>query len=109
MKQSNILVSLLRDLGVKYTDSYATKLYQMQPFRNSLLGISESLNKYGIENVSISVDRKEDIQKVEPPFVAVIDNEFVLIKNECPHVTKMAKFKLPNCPTGMFWNTLCKI
>ena len=29
--------------------------------------------------------------------------------NECPHVTKMAKFKLPNCPTGMFWNTLCRI
>ena len=30
-------------------------------------------------------------------------------KNECPHVTKLAKFKLPNCPTGMFWNTLCRI
>ena len=29
--------------------------------------------------------------------------------NECPHVTKLAKFKLPNCPTGMFWNTLCRI
>ena len=28
---------------------------------------------------------------------------------ECPHVTKLAKFKLPNCPTGMFWNTLCRI
>ena len=31
------------------------------------------------------------------------------MKNECPHVTKLAKFKLPNCPTGMFWNTLCRI
>ena len=30
-------------------------------------------------------------------------------ENECPHVTKLAKFKLPNCPTGMFWNTLCRI
>ena len=29
--------------------------------------------------------------------------------NECPHVTKIAKFKLPNCPPGMFWNTLCRI
>ena len=31
------------------------------------------------------------------------------LENECPHVTKLAKFKLPNCPTGMFWNTLCRI
>ena len=34
---------------------------------------------------------------------------FDFSKYECPHVTKLAKFKLPNCPTGMFWNTLCKI
>ena len=33
----------------------------------------------------------------------------VISENEYPHVTKLAKFKLPNCPTGMFWNTLCKI
>ena len=36
--------------------------------------------------------------------------ENVVIKeNECPHVTKLAKFKLPSCPKTMFWNTLCKI
>ena len=29
--------------------------------------------------------------------------------NECPHVTKLAKFKLPSCSTSMFWNTLCRI
>ena len=33
----------------------------------------------------------------------------VKIKNECPHVTKLAKFKLPSCSTSMFWNTLCRI
>ena len=30
-------------------------------------------------------------------------------ENECPHVTKLAKFKLPSCPKTMFWNTLCRI
>lgn len=29
--------------------------------------------------------------------------------NECPHVTKLAKFKLSSCSTTMFWNTLCRI
>ena len=32
-----------------------------------------------------------------------------IAKNVCPHVTKLAKFKLPSCPKGMFWNTLCSI
>ena len=35
--------------------------------------------------------------------------DFYINENECPHVTKLAKFKQPNCPTGMFWNTLCRI
>lgn len=37
------------------------------------------------------------------------DLEQQIIKNECPHVTKLAKFKLPSCPKTMFWNTLCRI
>ena len=28
-------------------------------------------------------------------------------QNECPHVPKLAKFKPPRCPNGIFWNTLC--
>ena len=28
-------------------------------------------------------------------------------KNECPHVPKLAKFKPPRCPIGVYWNTLC--
>ena len=29
------------------------------------------------------------------------------INNECPHVPKLAKFKPPRCPIGVYWNTLC--
>lgn len=29
------------------------------------------------------------------------------IVNECPHVPKLAKFKPPRCPIGVYWNTLC--
>ena len=28
-------------------------------------------------------------------------------KYECPHVSKLAKFKPPRCPIGVYWNTLC--
>ena len=30
-----------------------------------------------------------------------------IILNECPHVPKLAKFKPPRCPIGVYWNTLC--
>ena len=30
-----------------------------------------------------------------------------ITKNECPHVPKLAKFKPPRCPIGVYWNTLC--
>ena len=41
----------------------------------------------------------------------LLEKNFAHIKriNECPHVTKLAKFKLPSCPKTMFWNTLCRI
>ena len=31
----------------------------------------------------------------------------VIKNNECPHVPKLAKFKPPRCPIGVYWNTLC--
>ena len=34
-------------------------------------------------------------------------NEKLILKNECPHVPKLAKFKPPRCPIGVYWNTLC--
>lgn len=30
-----------------------------------------------------------------------------ILLNECPHVPKLAKFKPPRCPIGVYWNTLC--
>ena len=30
-----------------------------------------------------------------------------ILENECPHVPKLAKFKPPRCPIGVYWNTLC--
>ena len=37
------------------------------------------------------------------------EKQWQVIKNinECPHVPKLAKFKPPRCPIGVYWNTLC--
>ena len=34
-------------------------------------------------------------------------NAHLFILNEYPHVPKLAKFKPPRCPIGVYWNTLC--
>ena len=38
-----------------------------------------------------------------PVFSYVMD----IFLYECPHVPKLAKFKPPRCPIGVYWNTLC--
>ena len=35
-----------------------------------------------------------------------LDKELAAYYNECPHVPKLAKFKPPRCPIGVYWNTL---
>ena len=40
-------------------------------------------------------------------FMYDILNIAIIIYNECPHVPKLAKFKPPRCPIGVYWNTLC--
>ena len=34
-------------------------------------------------------------------------SQITINDNECPHVSKLAKFKPPRCPIGVYWNTLC--
>ena len=57
--------------------------------------IKEEKEKERILYVLMSILEKE------PPQIKQI------IKNECPHVPKLAKFKPPRCPIGVYWNTLC--
>lgn len=69
-----------------------------------------------IDKYSISVCTKKQITAQEvydmifsdyPPLVRLLFNIRNKIVNECPHVPKLAKFKPPRCPIGVYWNTLC--
>ena len=48
-------------------------------------------------------DAKDGSERCERILVPAIHN----LLNECPHVPKLAKFKPPRCPIGVYWNTLC--
>ncbi|MEY8489005.1 vitamin K epoxide reductase family protein [uncultured Parabacteroides sp.] len=80
MKNTNILIELLKSLKVKYTSSNAMDLYMGHPHRNNLYGLSEMLTLYGVENIAIRLEDKKQICDIETPFIAHAGNDFVLVK-----------------------------
>lgn len=80
MKNTNILIELLKSLKVKYTSFKVIDLYLGHPHRNDLYGLSEMLTLYGIENIAIRLEDKDQICNIETPFIAHVSNDFVLVK-----------------------------
>lgn len=80
-RKNNIFVELLNCLNIKYTLKNAQKLYQMHPYRNNLYGLSLMLDLYNIKNVSVKITDKLSVVNLETPFVAHVNNDFVLVKN----------------------------
>lgn len=79
--KNNILTIFLNSLGVKCTASYSSKQYNEHPDRNNLFGLSDILDKYGVENTGLRFEDKNDLVKIPPPFLAHIHNGFVLVKD----------------------------
>lgn len=77
----NLLVTLLTLLGVKYTKSYAKKLFNEHPHKYDLYGLSKMLNLYKIDSVGIKIDNKlKDISNIELPFIAQVAENFVIVE-----------------------------
>ena len=51
----------------------------------------------------------EGLESISPhlPVIPITLTIITIIFYECPHVPKLAKFKPPRCPIGVYWNTLC--
>lgn len=78
-KYKNTLLLLLHLLGVKYNYSYANKLFNEHPHKYDLLGLSQMLLDYNIPNCVLQLNKKIEIQQIDPPFVAYVNNGFATI------------------------------
>lgn len=79
-KGTNAFVSFLKCTKVKYTNAMANRIYNEHPNKYNLLGISQMLKLYGIENVGLTVwNREEDLMNIHLPFIAYVGDEFVVI------------------------------
>lgn len=76
----NVFTSLLSELNVKYTTTYADKLFNEHPHKYDLYGISKILSDYKITNAGVRVnDKEKDLYGLSVPFVAHISNSFVTV------------------------------
>ncbi|NBC09392.1 MAG: thioredoxin domain-containing protein [Bacteroidetes bacterium] len=73
----------LKVLGVQAEKKEVFKLLQEHPNANSLLGVHDTLNFYGVDNVAVTLDN-DKLKSLDPPFIMYISNknQFKLITAE---------------------------
>lgn len=76
----NIFTLFLKQLNVKHTRHYSGKLFNEHPDKYNLLGLSDMLTTYGIENAGFKVEQKETICTATLPFIAFAGGDFVLVE-----------------------------
>lgn len=81
MIHDTVFTCFLKELGVKFTNSFSDKLFSEHPYKYTLFGLSKMLTYYGVRNVGIKVTNREEIHSLETPFIAHIGNDFVTVKN----------------------------
>lgn len=74
-----LFTSFLRLLNVRHNKSFSDAYYNKHPYNDSLYGLSSMLQDYGVENMGLRLDDKEQIVALEVPFIAQIATDFVIV------------------------------
>ncbi|KAF5039023.1 Vitamin K epoxide reductase family protein [anaerobic digester metagenome] len=78
--ETNIFISFLDSLKVKYTRFFSNQFFNEHPHKYNLFGLSSMLSDYGIENVGLKISNIDDLCLIETPFIAHIKDDFVIIE-----------------------------
>lgn len=78
--KDNLLIVFLRLLGVKHTITFSRQYFAEHPNKYNLLGLSSMLLDYRVKNIGVKISNKNDICRIEPPFVAHIGSDFVVVE-----------------------------
>lgn len=62
--KGNLLITVLQALKIPYTADYADELFESHPYRHTLLGLSQMLKTYGVENVGMQLDDKSQLAQL---------------------------------------------
>ena len=73
-----LLSRILDELEVPYTTNYVDNLYNKHPYRYTLYGIQQMLSRYNIKTTTVRLKDKEDLSKIDTPFLAEAYNDIVI-------------------------------
>lgn len=79
MSKMRILENLVKLLKVKFAKAYLQKLFNENPYQNTLFGISNMLSEYGIKHTSFKVKDVEEIKSIDSPFMVNFEGKMVLV------------------------------
>lgn len=79
--KTNIFISSLLALGVRYTRSHALYVFNAHPYKHSLYGLECLLRLYGVATNGLRVNDKSCISEIPAPFVAQYENDLVIVKD----------------------------
>ncbi|WP_160069131.1 vitamin K epoxide reductase family protein [Sphingobacterium bovisgrunnientis] len=78
--KKNLIATTLTLLGVKHTNYYTELIYNTNPYKSNLLGISKMFTDYGVDNTGLKLSDKSQIENLNTPFIAHASNDFVIVK-----------------------------
>lgn len=101
---SNLFAVFLDALDVRYTRSFARKLYARHPHKYNMYGLSKMLADYHIPNQGVMLNDPAEVVTIESPFVAqfagdlyvvekITDGEVHLFKSGMKTKVPVEKFK----------------
>ena len=76
-----IFLRFLDELEVQYTTQYATSTHDEHPYKHTIYGLSSMLDKYSVFNVALNLNDKEEFLKLQPPFMAQVTEDIVIVKS----------------------------
>lgn len=79
-KDTNIFLSLLRELAVPHTSAYAMHIYEEHPYKYTFYGLKSLVERYGVKASGVSMHDKDEIASLPTPFVADYADDYVLVK-----------------------------
>lgn len=84
---TNIFISILRELRVPFTKSYALHAYEEHPYKYTFFGLKSLCERYGIETKGLFFHDKEAILNLSVPFIVKYNNDYALVKKVDEKVT----------------------
>lgn len=75
----SIFSRFIKVLKVPHTSNYTEEVYQENPYKHTLYGLSVLLKKYKVDNVAVRVDDKHELKEEAVPFIAEVSGDLVIV------------------------------